>query len=254
MATNQPVVTFREYPVNAGGLTLNCREAGNGLPVIFLESLRWGNRNFYDALARSFHLFILELVSGEAEQIEPAVREAAEMLAGDAYNLVGSSRGANIALRTVLRVARDPEPAESLVLLSPTAVRPTDALSNLSQDQWSSLLLAHPEQFDNTGDLPAGVDLGSILSPRDSDNDLEAMLPQVKSPTLAVFGTRDRLISKEAPSTYRGSIPNCHVSLVYDTAHLPAAERPEAVASAVTDFIENRETFVVNRHSSVINP
>ena len=80
------------------------------------------------------------------------------------------------------------------------------------------------------------------------------MLPQVKCPTLAIFGTRDRLISREAPSTYRGAVPNCHVSLVYDTAHLPAAERPEAVANAVTDFVENRETFVVNRHSSVINP
>ena len=254
MATNQQAVTFREYPVNAGGLTLNCREAGNGLPVIFLESLRWGNHNFYDALAQNFQLFILELASFEAEGVEQAVREAAEALAGDAYNLVGASQGANVALRTVLRIARDPEPAESLVLLSPTVVRPTSALADLVQGQWPPILLAHPERLDNTVELPGGVDLASMLSPRESDNDLEALLPQVKCPTLAVFGTRDRLISREAPSTYRGAIPNCHVSLVYDTAHLPAAERPEAVASAVTDFIENRETFVVNRHSSVINP
>ena len=254
MATNQQAETFREYPVNAGGLTLNCREAGKGLPVIFLESLRWGSHNFYDALAQNFHLFILELASFEAEGVEKAVREAAEALAGDAYNLVGASQGANVALRTVLRIARDPEPAESLVLLSPTAVRPTSALADLVQGQWPPILLAHPERLDKAVELPGGVDLASMLSPRESDNDLEALLPQVKCPTLAVFGTRDRLISREAPSTYRGAIPNCHVSLVYDTAHLPAAERPEAVASAVTDFIENRETFVVNRHSSVINP
>ena len=254
MATNQPVVTFKEYPVNAGGLTLNCREAGIGLPVIFLESIRWGNQSFYDSLARNFHLFILELPGVEAEGVEQAVREAAEILAGDAYNLAGASRGANVALRTVLRAARDPEPLESLVLLSPTAVRPANALADRSQDQWSSLLLAHPERLGNIIGLPGAAELASILSPRDSDSDLEAMLPQVKCPTLAIFGARDRLISREAPSTYRGAIPNCHVSLVYDTAHLPAAERPEAVANAVTDFVENRETFVVNRHSSVINP
>ena len=130
MATNQPVVTFKEYPVNAGGLTLNCREAGIGLPVIFLESLRWGNQSFYGSLARNFHLFILELPGVEAEGVEQAVREAAEILAGDAYNLAGASRGANVALRTVLRAPRDPEPVESLVLLSPTAVRPANVLAD----------------------------------------------------------------------------------------------------------------------------
>ncbi len=240
--------------MNANGLALNCREAGAGLPVIFLESLRWGNQSLYDSLARTFHLFILELPSGDTEGIEQVIREAASMLAGNAYNLVGASLGANVALRTVLKAVLDSEPAESLVLLSPTAVRPSNALTELDQRQWTSPLLAYPERHANLAELPGHSELASIFSPGDSDTDLESLLPQVRCPTLAVFGTRDRLVSREAPSTYRGSIPNCHVSLVYDTAHLASAERPEAVASVVTDFIENRETFVVNRHSSVINP
>lgn len=233
---------------------MTCREAGAGLPVIFLETLTWGNQTLYDSLARSFHLFILELGADGKEGIEQAVREAASMLAGDTYNLAGASLGANVALRTVLRASLDPEPVESLVLLSPTAVRPTNALAGLDGGQGASLLLAHPERHDQPGELPGYLEQASMFSPGDSETDLESMLPQVTCPTLAVFGTRDRLVSREAPSTYRGSIPNCHVALVYDAAHLAHAERPGAVANAVIDFIENRETFVVNRHSSVINP
>ena len=106
----------------------------------------------------------------------------------------------------------------------------------------------------NVVELPNGWDLKPMFLPKDSDAELDEWLREIHCPTLVAFGTKDRQIAPEAPSTYRAAIPNCHVSLVYDAGHLAAAERPEAVSSAVIDFIENRETFVVNRNDSVINP
>jgi hypothetical protein len=42
--------------------------------------------------------------------------------------------------------------------------------------------------------------------------------------------------------------------LVYDAGHVIEAERPEALFAAVRDFLEHRETFVVSRKNTVINP
>lgn len=278
----EPSIPFKEYRIKAGQFFLNCREAGEGLPVIFLETMRWGNRDFYDILGQRFHLFILEFESAEVENMqakrrefhernpdayedfdiyipkeegaEAAVREAAKALAGDSYNLVGASQGANLALRTILRAPMDPEPAESLVLLGPNAIRPNPDLFDLDWVGWSRRLVADIHRMTNIVDLPGGWELAPMFLPKESDAELEEWLPEIKCPTLAVFGTKDRQTAREAPSTYRANIPNCHISLVYDAAHLVVAERPQAVANAAIDFIENRETFVVNRQSSVINP
>lgn len=278
----QPSIPFREYRIKAGQFSINCREAGEGLPVIFLETMRWGNRDFYDLLGQRFHLFILEFETAEVDNMqekrrefqrrnpesledfgiyipkeegaEAAVRAAAQALAGDSYNLVGATQGANLALRTILRAPMDPEPAESLVLLSPNAVRTAPDLFDLDSVGWTRRLVADIHRMTNISDLPDSWDLAPMFLPKQSDADLEQWLPEIKCPTLAVFGVRDRQIAREAPSTYRANIPNCHVSLVYDAAHLVAAERPQAVADVVSDFIENRETFVVNRQRSVINP
>ena len=287
MVFYQQSIPFKEYTVRAGQFIVNCREAGEGLPVIFLETLRWGHRDLYDALGKNFHLFVLEFETAEVEGLEErrraerkpfpltdeeleaeiakveiakvdgaesAVRELAKNLAGDSYNLMGVSQGANLALRTVLRAPMDPEPAESLVLISPNSIRPDPDLWTLNWVGWTYRLFAHKDRQVNLGGLPNGWDLAPMFLPKDTDSELEEWLPEVKCPTLAVLGTKDRMTLREAASTYRANIPNCHVSLVYDAGHLAVPERPDAVANAAIDFIENRETFVVNRQSSVINP
>ena len=245
---------FKTSSVAGGGLTLNCREAGTGLPVVLLESLRWGHAPFYEALAQRFHLFILEFEGFPTEGNEATVREMARSLAGDNYSLVGFSRGANLALRTILQAPVEPEPVDALVLISPTAIRPSPDLAGLGPSQWADRLLAHKEQHHTLESLLDGRDLAGLFAPAECDDGLEGRLSEIGCPTLVAFGTRDRMTSREAASTYRANIPNCHVSLIYDAAHLVAPERPQAVSNVVIDFIENRETFVVSRQSSVINP
>ncbi len=252
--TNDSSIQFTERTVTAGNVSVMCREAGAGLPLVFLETLEWGHRRFYAALARQFHLFILHFEAARVEGAETAVREIARTLAGDTYSLAGSSQGANLALRTLLRAPAAPEPVEALALIAPTAVRPDPNLPSLNPSGWSDRLMAHPERQSSLAGLPEGSELADLLLPNDSDADLESRLPEIGCPTLAVFGSRDRLIAREAPATYRANIPNCHISLIYDTGHLIAPERPEALANVVIDFIENRETFVVSRQRSVINP
>ncbi len=251
-----PPTSFTQRRIEAAGLSVNCREAGAGLPVVILESLAWGQTRFYDALAQQFHLFILELPPANAADAVNAINAVTALtgqLIHGPYTLIGASQAANLALQIA---QQDPAAAqlEALILISPTAVRPAADILSLPPAQLADLLLAHPEQATDLAGLPDGDDLPRLLLSDANAAQMESRLGEVRCPTLVAFGSRDRLVAPGAPAAYRSQIPNCHLSLVYDAGHLIAAERPEALTNAVADFVENRETFVVNRQPSLINP
>jgi len=47
---------------------------------------------------------------------------------------------------------------------------------------------------------------------------------------------------------------SCNFILVYDAGHAIAADRPEAFASLVGDFLQRQEQFIVSAESTVIHP
>lgn len=123
------------------------------------------------------------------------------------------------AARAGLRRAMDaPEMVEVLVLIAPTAIRPA-----------------------------AGESSGEAAK-------LESRLGDVECPTLAVFGQDDALAAPEAAGIYRERMPNCSIAFVYDAGHDVVADRPEALVNLVSDYLERRETFIVQNRSEVINP
>ena len=128
--------------------------------------------------------------------------------------MVGVSDGANAALQHALR---HPDNVEALVLVSPTAIRPADE-----------------------GNSEAA--------------ELEIRLPDVQCPTLVVFGRDDKSVAPDAAATYRERIPNCNIAFVYAAGHDIAADRPQALVSLVSDYLERRETFIVQNRTGIINP
>jgi pimeloyl-ACP methyl ester carboxylesterase len=73
-------------------------------------------------------------------------------------------------------------------------------------------------------------------------------------PTLTVFGTEDRLIPPEFGRLYKELIPGSHLVFVYDAGHAVGAERPEAFAEVVGDFLQRHEAFVISRSDTVVHP
>ncbi len=131
------------------------------------------------------------------------------------YGVVGVSDGADAALQHALN---DPENVEVLVLVSPTAIRSA-----------------------------AGHADGDAAG-------LEGRLGEVQCPTLVVFGRDDKSVQPEAAGIYRERIANCSIAFVYDAGHDIAAQRPQALVNLVSDYLERRETFIVQNRSSIINP
>ena len=108
---------------------------------------------------------------------------------------------------------------------------------------------------------PEAVDVLALVSPtaiRPADGDdtaeLEARLPDVQCPTLVVFGQEDRSVRPEAASIYRERIPNCNIAFVYAAGHDIAGDRPQALVNLVSDYLERRETFIVQNRTNVVNP
>jgi pimeloyl-ACP methyl ester carboxylesterase len=79
-------------------------------------------------------------------------------------------------------------------------------------------------------------------------------LEQIGAPTLVLFGTRDRVVAPEAGRVYARRIPKCFYTLVYDSGHDIATDRPRALYAIMRDFLAHREKFVFPHESSVINP
>ena len=257
-------LTFQEHHLETDGFRIKYLEAGPAGPVgtvVVLEGITWGISKLQDALAEMYRIIVLELPgfgtspantrSSSARSLAETANRATAEIVPEKYTLIGTSFSANVALWHALRA---PDRVEALVLVSPTALRPLGNPADPAQR-----LLAHPE---NATDLPK-IDADIVAKERElvhrlggdsHDAEAESRLGEIQCPALVVVGSRDRLVAGEAAGIYRRDIPNCNVSIVYDAGHLIVAERPQALINVVVDYVERRETFIVSRESSLINP
>ncbi len=233
--TRPPEATFTENQIEADGFNIHYLEAGEGDPVVILDGMMQGLSNLKDALAQNYRVVVLELPAPvespssaglpSASDLAKTISQVVAKVVPGMYTLIGISFGANVALWHALQ---DPNKVESLVLVSPTAILPIHA--------------------------PTEQVLPHRLEGATHSAEVESRLSEIQCPTLVVFGSKDHMVSSEAARVYRENIPNCNVSIVYDAGHMIGLERPEALVDVVADYVERRDTFVVNRDSTMINP
>lgn len=257
---------FREKQVEAGGFSVRYWETGQGRPVVMLGRTGWRETALHDALAEKYQVFSVELpgtgdspantTSDSIADLAAAATAIAASLTSERYTLIGSSFGANVALRQAIQ---SPEQVEALILISPTSIHPQDGPAVATASDAHLAMFAHAE---NAGLYPV---LSSEIFAKESellgrlnigthDSEAESRLGDIHCPTLAVFGQEDRLISSQAPRVYREKIPNCNIALVYDAGHCIIGDRPEALLNTVLDYAEHWETFIVGHQSGLINP
>ncbi len=225
---DQLATAFAERVVQIDETWIRYLEAGQGDPLIVLDGSGALRRSqLYSLLAQQYRVIAFDISPADASlRNEPtANRDLAHTLTRAAsatglehYALIGTSAAAPVALWQALDA---PEQADAVVLISPSA-----------------LSLEGP----------------TTASRVDSDSGLEGRLGEVKAATLVLCGTEDRTIPPETGRTYAQRIPKCYYVLVYDAGHALVEERPYALCAIVTDFLERRETFVVNRSSTTLNP
>ena len=108
----------------------------------------------------------------------------------------------------------------------------------------AALVLVSPDLTPGPADAP-----GSAAGLLDAET-----LGRLAVPLLAVFGMDDPLAASGMPARLREWAPNGHICFVYAAGHNIESERPAALANVVSDYLERRETFVVETGNHAINP
>ena len=264
-ANNLEALKFQESFIEAGGFRIRYLAAGQGDPVVILDSVSGGTSKLRDALVQRYSVVVLELPgfgsspantrSSSVKDLAKVVAQATKKIVHEKFTLIGTSFGANVALWHTLEA---PDQVDALVLISPTVLLPMGSPAVGNPTEMAREMLAHPESLALPNLAPEIAakeqELITRLGGSRHDTEVESRLSEIQCSTLVLFGSKDGLVAADAASTYRREIPNSHLSLVYDAGHQIVEERPEALIGAVVDYVERRETFVVSRRSEVINP
>ena len=258
---------FQEGWVDADGFRIRYQEAGDGPALVVLHGAG-GLRltRAHELLSRQFRVIAFEMpgfgaVENERTRTMPelaaTMAEAAKRLGLDRFNLMGTSFGGRVALWLAVS---HPGLVGALVLESSSAIRPEGLQPpSGSPEAVARLLYAHPERMPPIQPAPPEqaeriTALTLRLRGLNRDADLEARMGGLTIPVLAVFGTRDGLIPPEMGRIYKELIPDAHLVFVYDAGHAIAAERPEAFAEVIGDFLERNDAFVISRTRTVLLP
>jgi pimeloyl-ACP methyl ester carboxylesterase len=263
-----PGTAFRERFVEAGGLRIRYFEAGHGPPLVHLHGAS-GLRltRAHELLTRQFRVLAFEMPGFGHSPENTHTRDMAElastmgMAAGDlgldTFNLMGTSFGGKVALWLA---SQEPDRVTALVLEAPAAIRPEGSQPpSGTPEEMARRLYAHLERVaapplpDPAVRAKSRAFVERLRGP-DRDQDLESRMTTLSAPTLVLFGTLDGVIPPQMGHFYKELIPNCHLVFVYDAGHAIGAERPEAFAEVVADFLERREAFVISRTVTVIHP
>jgi pimeloyl-ACP methyl ester carboxylesterase len=262
-----PGAAFREDYVEADGCRIRYMAAGDGPPLVHLHGAG-GLRltHAHDLLAQKFRVVAFEMPgfgqsaentrSTDMAELALTMVHAADALRLDRFNLWGTSFGGRAALWLA---AQQPERLAALVLEAPAGILPPGARpASGTPEQMARLLYGHPERMPPIPPPDPAVAakqqalVRRLMGP---SRELEERMAGIKTPTLVLFGTLDRMIPPEMGRRYKELITeNCQLVLVYDAGHTIAAERPEAFVEVVGDFLERHEAFVINRADTELFP
>jgi pimeloyl-ACP methyl ester carboxylesterase len=260
---------FTESHVEADGFRIRYTEGGSGAPLVCLHGgggLRLAPA--HDILARDHRVIAFEMPgfgaspeNTRSETIEALARTMNAAVAGlgvEKYSLMGTSFGSKVALWMAIL---EPERVESIVLISPAAIREKQGPvpTHVTPEEAARLLYAHPERQPKNPPPPremvakhAALTSRLLGPPRDAP--FEALLATLPHPVLALFGTADVVTPPTGAHLFREILPDCHVIMVYDAAHAIDADRPEALAAVAGDFLARQDRFLVRKTSGLIHP
>ena len=266
---NVTAARFSESSVDVDGFRIRYQEAGSGEPLICLHGgggLRLSGT--HELLAERHRVIAFEVPgfgrspensrSRTMDELAQTMNTAVAALGLARYSLLGISFGGKLSLAMAMA---KPDPVASIVLLGPAAIRIQGGApppTQVTPQEALKLLYAHPERIGpqepispETAAKNRKISERLVGPPRDVP--FEERMKALSMPVLALFGTLDRVIPPEVARLYKEILPNCHIIMVYDAAHAIDADRPEAVASVIDDFLIRGDKFLVRNTSSLIH-
>lgn len=246
----------RRY-TKVGGYRIRSLHAGAaGPPLVLLHGLagshRWW-RYVLPALARRFEVVVPELVGFGGSRPAPRQPDMPGMASVvdewlvrnglERTDLIGHSMGGEVAIHLA---AGRPERIRRLVLVSAAGI-PRDvsagAAARLATEltrlrAWGRRSFVATIGVDalRAGPFTLYRTLRHLLA-----DDVRPLLPQVRQPTLLLWGANDPITPVRDAHVMRAALPNARLHVVAGASHNVMADRPEEFVRVVVDFLDEPE-------------
>jgi 4,5:9,10-diseco-3-hydroxy-5,9,17-trioxoandrosta-1(10),2-diene-4-oate hydrolase len=275
-SAGKPVPEGR-YAQLPNGRRIHYLDVGQGPVVVFLHGSgngACGHSNFkgnYPALVKAGYRCILPDLIGFGYSDKPAdveyplsffvecVQQTLAVIGVEKYTLVGNSLGGAVALGLALE---HPRHVERLVLMAPGGLN--DLPDYLAMPGMAAMFATFsggaPLTFDRMKEFfikafvvnPACVDdelvrerleLMKLQNPQVMKTmkvpNLTARLPEIKAPTLALWGLNENMMPESGILRLAKGLPNCRMVLVPNCGHWVMIEHRDLFNRLVVDFLNN---------------
>ena len=247
-------------------------DGGSGEPVVMLHGFGGDKENFIpfaSALNRNRRIVIPDLYDfGESSLPTSAKHDLAsetrrilallDTLNIDRAHFVGNSMGGQLAIYIS---AHFPDRVRSLCLISSAGLwhgPQTKLIQLVRQTGKNPLVVRSVEDFKrsmelgmlNPPKLPSSL-LKKLAKPRIAhaeteerlfqmflDNPVDALLEQIKVPTLIIFGAHDTIIDPATAEYMQKKLDDSEIAIIPDAAHVAMYERPTETARRYEAFLE----------------
>ena len=255
-----------QVPQREGRLSTEVFHAGDGEPLLYLHGIvgQKGWAPFLDDLAKSYSVYAPLLPGyGKSEGLEVVddvidltlyYLELMDTLGLHQAHVVGHALGGMVAAEMA---ALSHHYVKRLVLVSPVGLWRDDAPAAdymaMPSEELDRMLWADPnspparEALAPPDDQEARVEIAldrikeltastKFLWPI-PDKGLIKRLYRIKSPTMIVWGSEDRMIPALYAQEFQRNIRDSRVELLSDCGHLPMMEQRQALVKLVADFL-----------------
>ncbi len=244
---------MRASIADVGPYRVHWVETGTGAETVVLihglsGSSRWWQRNV-PALAERYRVVVPDLIGFGRSRCPgplPAMPDVADLFARwmDAartgpVHLVGHSMGGHLAVHVA---ARHPERIRRLVLVDSAGLPRPLTVRALVRFVYE---LAPPKQWGDPAFLPViwgdALTAGPLAVAQGLRNilrdDVRPLLPNLRVPTLVLWGTGDAIVPLEHARIFRDTIPGARLALIPDAFHNPMVDRPEVFNGLLASFL-----------------
>ena len=168
---------------------------------------------------------------------------------GQPCDVIGCSFGGAVALWLAIQ---RPELVDHLVLECPAGLQTIDPKLRADPAAFRKALFVHPGKAiapPKAKEIEAtNRQMLTHYGAEDGkDAELIERISEVKSQTLILHGTEDRIIGRESVQLLRRQLAKSFLVYVWDAAHNIEVDQPERMLELVEGFLERSESFVVPR-------
>ena len=254
---------YQERDIELASGKVHLLEGGSGSDIVLLHH-SWGSPGWlpvHAALAQRHRVIVPDMPGWGGSVRPPWAREPRDIAilcshVLDALEigpaaLVGTGFGGYVAAELA---AMQPRRLRALVLIGAAGLKPEngeifdqmmashrDYIEGSFRDRESYVAWVGEEPGDDVRelwDMSREMTARVTWKPYMFSRRLQPLLGDVTTPTLIVWGGRDKIVPVECAGLYAASLPNATVEMVEDAGHVVEIEEPDRVADLISSHVD----------------